>query len=42
MALAIWGQGDSALEQGGSFETWGRILGGGGDGILSWEGEHPV
>ena len=30
MALAIWGQGDSALEEGGSFETWGRIWGGGG------------
>ena len=26
------------MEEGGSFEIWGRILGGGWGGPLSWEG----
>ena len=26
------------MEEGGSFEIWGRMAGGGGGGPLSWEG----
>ena len=29
----IWEQGDSAVEEGGSFKVWGRV---GGDVLLSW------
>ena len=26
------------MEEGGSFEVWGRVVVGGGDGHLNWEG----
>ena len=39
VALAFWGRGDSALEEGSSFEIWGIYFGGeGGCGPPSWEG----
>ena len=31
VALAFWGRGDSALEEGSSFEIWGIFFGGGGE-----------
>ena len=35
MALAFLGRGDSALEEGGSFEIWGKFFfGGGGVGVV--------
>ena len=33
--MAVWERGESAVEEGDSFKVWGRVGGGGGDGLLS-------
>ena len=42
MVGAVWGRGGKALEEGDSYEIWGRGGVGGGGGLPSWVGVHMV
>ena len=37
MVGAVWGRGDKALEEGDSYEIWGRGGGGGKNNRMGWE-----